>query len=61
MNILKLLTPSWCMAWRTSFKTWSSTRVKIARVGEPAIDGLILFGGATRERPDWTHGRGEEH
>ena len=28
---------------------------------EPDTDGLILFGGATRERPDWTHGRGDEH
>ena len=40
---------------------WSATRVKIAKVGEPDTDSLILFGGATRERPDWTHGRGEEH
>ena len=24
-------------------------------------ESLILFGGATRERPDWTHGRGDEH
>ena len=27
----------------------------------PTYDSLILFGGATRERPDWAHGRGEEH
>ena len=27
-----------------------------AKVGEP-IRALILFGGATLERPDWTHGR----
>jgi anaerobic selenocysteine-containing dehydrogenase len=40
---------------------WSATRVKIARVGGPDTDSLILFGGATRERPDWTHGRGDEH
>jgi anaerobic selenocysteine-containing dehydrogenase len=41
---------------------WSATRVKIARVGDgPTYDSLILFGGATRERPDWAHGRGEEH
>jgi menaquinone reductase, molybdopterin-binding-like subunit len=39
---------------------WAATRVKIARVGGPD-DSLILFGGATRERPEWTHGRGEEH
>jgi anaerobic selenocysteine-containing dehydrogenase len=45
----------------TGTLAWSATRVKIARVGEPGIDDLILFGGSTRERPDWTHGRGEEH
>jgi anaerobic selenocysteine-containing dehydrogenase len=45
----------------TESLAWSATRVKIAKVGEPDIDTLILFGGSTRERPDWTHGRGEEH
>ena len=45
----------------TGTLAWSATRVKIARVGGPDKDGLILFGGATRERPDWTHGRGDEH
>lgn len=45
----------------TGTLAWSATRVKIARVGGPDTDSLILFGGATRERPDWTHGRGEEH
>jgi anaerobic selenocysteine-containing dehydrogenase len=41
---------------------WSATRVKIARVGDAqTYDSLILFGGATRERPDWAHGRGDEH
>jgi anaerobic selenocysteine-containing dehydrogenase len=39
---------------------WSATRVKIARVGG-RDESLILFGGATRERPEWTHGRGDEH
>ena len=39
---------------------WAATRVKIAKVGGPD-QSLILFGGATRERPEWTHGRGEEH
>jgi anaerobic selenocysteine-containing dehydrogenase len=39
---------------------WSATRVKITRVGGPDRS-LILFGGATRERPDEMHGRGEEH
>ena len=36
---------------------WAATRVKITRIsGE---DGsLILFAGATRERPDHTKGRG---
>lgn len=39
---------------------WAATRVRITRAADP--DGsLVLFGGATRERPDWTHGRGEEH
>ena len=39
---------------------WAATRVRIARVGGPD-QSLILFGGATRERPEWTHGRGDEH
>jgi anaerobic selenocysteine-containing dehydrogenase len=43
----------------TESLAWSATRVKIAKVGEPDTDSLILFGGATRERPDWTHGRGD--
>jgi len=45
----------------TGTLAWSATRVKIAKAGGPDKDGLILFGGATRERPDWTHGRGDEH
>ncbi len=45
----------------TESLAWSATRVRIARVGGPDTDSLILFGGATRERPDWTHGRGDEH
>jgi anaerobic selenocysteine-containing dehydrogenase len=45
----------------TGTLAWSATRVKIAKVGEPSTDSLILFGGATRERPDWTHGRGDGH
>ena len=59
VNPIAILSPA--IVADTNVLAWSSTRVKIARVGEPAIDGLILFGGATRERPDWTHGRGEEH
>jgi len=39
---------------------WSATRVRIARVGGPD-DSLVLFGGATRERPEWAHGRGDDH
>jgi anaerobic selenocysteine-containing dehydrogenase len=45
----------------TESLAWSATRVKIAKVGEPDIETLILFGGSTRERPDWTHGRGDDH
>ncbi len=40
----------------TTALAWSATRVKITRVGGPD-DTLILFGGATRERPEETHGR----
>jgi anaerobic selenocysteine-containing dehydrogenase len=43
----------------TGTLAWSATRVKIARVGGPD-DSLILFAGATRERPEWTHGRGDD-
>jgi anaerobic selenocysteine-containing dehydrogenase len=39
---------------------WAATRVKIARAGGPD-ESLILFAGATRERPEWMHGRGDEH
>jgi anaerobic selenocysteine-containing dehydrogenase len=44
----------------TGALAWAATRVRIARVGGPD-ESLILFGGATRERPEWTHGRGDEH
>jgi anaerobic selenocysteine-containing dehydrogenase len=37
---------------------WSATRVKLTKVGE-ADGSLILFAGATRERPDRGIGRGE--
>jgi anaerobic selenocysteine-containing dehydrogenase len=40
----------------TGALAWAATRVKIARVGGPD-ESLILFAGATRERPEWTHGR----
>ena len=36
---------------------WAATRVKIAKVAD-ADGSLILFAGATRERPDHTKGRG---
>lgn len=40
----------------TGTLAWSATRVRLTKVGEP--DGsLVLFAGATRERPDH-HGRG---
>ena len=58
-NPIGILSPA--VVADTDVLAWSSTRVKITRVGGPEVDGLILFGGATRERPDWTHGRGEEH
>jgi hypothetical protein len=44
----------------TGALAWAATRVKVARVGG-ADDSLILFAGATRERPEGTHGRGDEH
>ncbi len=59
VNAIAILAPA--MIAETGTLAWSATRVKIARVGGPDTDSLILFGGATRERPDWTHGRGEEH
>src|SRR5262245_50533692 len=59
VNPISILAPATIA--ETGTLAWSATRVKIARVGGPSIDGLILFGGATRERPDWTHGRGDEH
>lgn len=59
VNPIAILAPATIA--ETGTLAWSATRVKIAKVGEPDIDTLILFGGSTRERPDWTHGRGEEH
>jgi len=59
VNPIAILAPATIA--ETGTLAWSATRVKIARVGGPDTDGLILFGGATRERPDWTHGRGDEH
>jgi len=59
VNPITILAPS--TVGTTGALAWSATRVKIAKVGEPDTDSLILFGGATRERPDWAHGRGDEH
>jgi anaerobic selenocysteine-containing dehydrogenase len=58
VNPISILAPA--MVAETGTLAWSATRVKIARVDGPD-DSLILFGGATRERPDETHGRGEGH
>jgi menaquinone reductase, molybdopterin-binding-like subunit len=59
VNPISILAPTTIA--ETGTLAWSATRVKIARVGGPDTDSLILFGGSTRERPDWTHGRGDEH
>ena len=59
VNPIAILAPTTIA--ETGTLAWSATRVKIAKVGGPDTDSLILFGGATRERPDWTHGRGDEH
>ena len=59
VNPISILAPA--VIAETGTLAWSATRVKIAKVGGPETDSLILFGGATRERPDWTHGRGDEH
>lgn len=59
VNPISILAPA--VIAETGTLAWSATRVKIAKVGGPDTDSLILFGGATRERPDWTHGRGDEH
>lgn len=59
VNPIAILAPT--TTAETGTLAWSATRVRIARVGGADTDSLILFGGATRERPDWTHGRGDEH
>jgi len=58
VNPIAILAPT--IIPETGTLAWAATRVKIARVGGPD-ESLILFGGATRERPDWTHGRGDQH
>ncbi len=56
VNPIAILAPA--TVPETGTLAWAATRVKIARVGGPD-ESLILFGGATRERPEWTHGRGD--
>ena len=58
VNPIAILAPS--TVGNTGVLAWAATRVKIARVSGPD-ESLILFAGATRERPEWTHGRGDEH
>ena len=58
VNPIGILSPA--VVTDTSLLAWSSTRVTITRVSGPD-QSLIMFGGATRERPDETHGRGDEH
>ena len=58
VNPIAILAPA--TVGDTGALAWAATRVKIARVSGPD-ESLILFGGATRERPEWTHGRGDEH
>lgn len=60
VNPLSILAPATIA--ETGTLAWSASRVKIAKVGDKqTYDSLILFAGATRERPDWAHGRGDEH
>ena len=60
VNPLAILAPATIA--ETGTLAWSATRVRIAKVGDAqTYDSLILFGGSTRERPDWAHGRGDEH
>lgn len=56
VNPIAILAPA--TVPETGTLAWAATRVKITRVGGPD-HSLILFGGATRERPEWTHGRGD--
>ena len=53
-NPIAILAPA--VVADTTALAWSATRVKITRVGGPD-ESLILFAGATRERPEETHGR----
>ena len=52
VNPLAILAPA--TVGDTGVLAWSATRVKITRIGGPD-QSLILFAGATRERPEETH------
>jgi anaerobic selenocysteine-containing dehydrogenase len=54
VNPISILAPA--TVGDTGALAWAATRVKLARVGG-GDESLILFAGATRERPEWTHGR----
>ena len=54
VNPIAILAPSTVSG--TGLLAWAATRVKLSRVSGPD-ESLILFAGATRERPEWTHGR----
>ena len=54
VNPIAILAPT--MIPETGTLAWSATRVKITRVSGPD-ESLILYAGATRERPEETHGR----
>lgn len=54
-NPFGILAPATVAA--TSAHAWGATRVRIARAAD-ADGSLILFGGATRERPEHLRGRG---
>ena len=49
VNPITILAPATIA--ETGTLAWSATRVKIAKVGEPDIDSLILFGGARANGP----------
>jgi len=54
VNPISILAPA--MIAETGALAWSATRVKITRISGPD-QSLILFAGATRERPEEMHGR----
>ena len=54
-NPLSILAPATETA--TGALAWAATRVKVTRVGD-ANGSLVLFAGATRERPEHASGRG---